>query len=399
MRYSKMFGKTVHQVAKDIASSGHRFLYQGGFVRESRAGRYYLLPLAMRVQEKICRVIEREMNKSGAQRLIAPVLHPVELWQETNRSESVKFELMTVTDRRGAKFVLGGTAEEMIVDLVRRFDISYRDLPINIYQFSTKFRDELRSRGGLLRTREFLMKDAYSFHVTEDDFRCQYDLMKDTYLRIFARLGLKAWVVEADNGYMGGDYCHEMVVEHQAGESTFFVADDNSCVVHQDIMKQREQQYSHLSFSAKCGIEVGNIFQLGRHYSDLMQGATFINPHGERLPFYMGCYGLGVDRTLATIAEVYCDEKGLIWPSSVAPYQVQLVLLGSDNEARAKADQVYAELLQNEIEVLYDDRDESAGKKFADSDLLGMPNRVVVSKKTFADGVVEHKRRDSAQNN
>ncbi|HSA83587.1 MAG TPA: aminoacyl--tRNA ligase-related protein, partial [Patescibacteria group bacterium] len=217
MKYSNLFGKTLKDTPKDSPLISHQLLYQGGFIRESTAGRYYFLPLGQRVQNKIIDVVRKYMNKSGAQELLVPVMHPLELWQETNRTTTAGFELMTVKDRRGAFFVPGGTAEEMIVDLVRKFQISYKDLPFNLYQFSLKFRDELRARGGLLRVREFIMKDAYSFG-TEEQFKKTYQEMWDTYKAIFDSLGLKTEVVAADNGYIGGEYCHEFVVENEVGE-------------------------------------------------------------------------------------------------------------------------------------------------------------------------------------
>src|SRR3990167_6163216 len=202
MRYSKLFGKTIKETPKDATLVSHKLLYQAGFIRESTAGRYYLLPLGVRVQQKIQQIIKKEMDKAGAQELLTPVLHPIALWKETNRTTSVGFELMKVKDRSEVEFVLGGTAEEMLVDLVRKFQISYKDLPFNLYQFSTKFRDELRARGGLLRLREFVMKDAYSFHATEEDFRKEYTNMMTTYTNIFKRIGFdmsKLYVVESDN--------------------------------------------------------------------------------------------------------------------------------------------------------------------------------------------------------
>src|SRR3989338_4276615 len=225
-RYSKLFGKTVKSVPKDARATSHRLLYKGGFIRESTAGRYYFLTLGLRVSKKIINIIKKEMDKAGAQELVTPVLHPLELWEETNRNKEAGFELMVIKDRRGAKFALGGTAEEMMIDLVRKFQLSYKDLPFNIYQFSQKFRDELRARGGLLRVREFTMKDAYSFHASEADFKKEYRNMAKTYTRIFERLGLKTIQVAADNGYIGGEYCHEFVVESPIGESRYYTAGD-----------------------------------------------------------------------------------------------------------------------------------------------------------------------------
>ncbi|MDZ7587598.1 MAG: aminoacyl--tRNA ligase-related protein, partial [Patescibacteria group bacterium] len=226
MRYSKLFGKTSREAPRGYKLKSHQLLYQAGMVRESTAGRHYFLPLGMRVHDKIMKIIEEEMDQAGAQKMITPVLHPLELWQETNRTASTGFELMKVKDRRGAQFALGGTAEEMFVELVRRFKLSYKDLPFNVYQFSTKFRDELRARGGLLRVREFTMKDAYSFDKDEAGFKKEYEKMAKTYTRIFERMGLKTVRVEADNGYIGGEYCHEFVVESPIGESHYFTAGD-----------------------------------------------------------------------------------------------------------------------------------------------------------------------------
>lgn len=545
MKYSKLFGKTLKDTPKDATLASHKLLYQAGFIRESTAGRYYFLPLGLRVQEKIKAIVKEEMDNAGAQELVTPTLHPKSLWEETNRTSSVGFELMSIKDRNEFEFVLGGTAEEMLVDLVRKFQISYKDLPFNLYQFSSKFRDEMRARGGLLRVREFTMKDAYSFHATEEDFKKEYQNMWDTYARIFERLGLKTIVVESDNGYIGGEYCHEFVVESDAGESKFFTTEDGSYAAHEEVatfslsqeaeteeekpleeiegkgiigveelanylkipvekttktilfedekgqviaaavrggydinetklmhianvhrlelasaetvkrvtgaevgyagilnlpkdvrifmdesMKGRrnfemganktnyhsinvnfgrdlpepEQFYDFTLAKAgyvtadgkklveKRGIEVGNIFQLGFHYSTKMKGATFTDEEGKQKPYYMGCYGIGLARTLATIVEKYHDEKGIVWPKAVAPFAVHLISI-RENE---KTERVYKQLLDAGVEVLYDDRAEvSAGQKFADADLIGIPVRLVISPKTGER--IEWKERDSKE--
>lgn len=544
MRQSKLFSKTTKTIPSDIKLISHQLLYKAGFIRESSAGRYYFLPLGLRVRDKIMRVIEEEMDRSGAQRLITPVLHPIELWKETNRTESAGFELMKVEDRHGSEFALGGTAEEMMVDLVRKFNISYKDLPFNIYQFSQKFRDELRARGGLLRVREFMMKDAYSFHADESDFKKEYDKMWKIYDIIFKRLGLEAVVVESDNGYIGGDYCHEFVVESEAGESRFLTSKDGKYSAHEDVavfmkenknIKDKEekmeevdaprgntmedgvefhklplwQQIKDVMFvddkgrfilavirgdfdvnenklknlaqsnelrhatddeirklgsepgfispvdisneviivaddslrtvknfyggankknkdllnvnidrdfkpqiegdiamaqdgylsQAKSelieskGIEVGNIFQLGYHYSERMN-AKFTDKDGNEKYYYMGCYGIGIGRTLATIVEKYNDAKGIAWPEVIAPYKVHLISLNQNKEA----EKVYEDLIKNNIEVLFDDREGVApGEKFADSDLIGCPYRIVVSAKTLNEDSLEVKKRDSEE--
>ena len=549
MKYSKLFPKTIKQTPTGATLASHKLLYQAGYIRESTAGRYYLLPLGMRVFQKIQSLIKEEMDKAGGQEMITPVLHPKSLWDETNRSNSVGFELMSIKDRSEFEFVLGGTAEEMLVDLVRKFQISYRDLPFNLYQFSTKFRDEMRARGGLLRVREFVMKDAYSFHATEEDFKKEYKNMEQTYSRIFDRMGLKTHIVESDNGYIGGEYCHEFVVEAEAGESRF-LTDEHGYSAHEDVAKftpskvdqtgeelkamedvegvgiigveelaeflkipveittktilfetekkeviaaavrggyeineaklmkivgayqlnlasaetvkkvtgaevgyagtlnlpkevkvfydfttanrinfemganktnshsvnvnfGRDLPYPEKFYDfaiakegdigpnghpliAKKGIEVGNIFQLGLHYSSKMEGAHYIDEKGSAQPYYMGCYGIGLGRTLATIVEIFNDEKGIIWPEAVAPYQVHLVGLDLEDSAiKTKVEEVYKRLVSAGVEVLYDDRDARAGEKFADADLIGIPVRVVVSKKTGHK--IEVKKRDSKE--
>src|SRR3989304_1566947 len=237
MLYSKLFGKTVREAPKEAQMISYKLLHQAGFIRESTAGRYFFLPLGQIVQQKIMKVIKEEMDRAGAQEMISPVLHPLELWQETNRTTTAGFELMTIKDSRGAEFALGGTAEEMFVDVVRKFKLSYKDLPFNLYQFSTKFRDELRARGGLLRVREFVMKDAYSFDRDEAEFKKTYRQMAEAYTRIFKRLGLKTDMVEADNGYIGGEYCHEFVTPTLVGESKYFTA--GSYCAHEEVAKFR----------------------------------------------------------------------------------------------------------------------------------------------------------------
>jgi prolyl-tRNA synthetase len=561
MRYSKLFGKTTKDVAQDISMVSHQLLLKGGFIRESTAGRYYFLPLGMRVRDKMQDIVQAEMDGAGAQKMITPVLHPMELWKETNRNNSAGFELMAITDRRGMEFALGGTAEEMVVDLVRKFNISYKDLPFNIYQFSQKFRDEMRARGGLLRVREFLMKDAYSFHKDEEDFKREYKVMEDCYTRLYAAMGLDTKVVEADNGYIGGEYCHEFQVEHEKGEGRFFESEDGTYVAHEDVaqfdhvmqneaeelmdMTQIEQpewvqtmednikhysepkwrylknvvyksihgdiyiastrgdieinktkleqlldlvgqledateedlkaigtkhgyvhSWGHDFLEArkstdgkkdarviyiadeslkhvknfiggqkeeatdtryvnygrdfkheiegdiamaqggfvfkgktlveKRGIEVGNIFQLGTHYTTKMSRALFTDNDGKTKPYYMGCYGIGMGRTLATIVEKHHDENGIIWPKSVAPYQIHLIHLGKDEEVVAAAQTLYEELLAEGYEVLWDDRKQGAGHKFKDADLIGLPLRLVVSGRNLEAGEVEWKERSAS---
>ncbi len=545
MKYSKLFGRTIKTVSGDMKLASNKYLHQAGFIRESVAGRYYYLPLGMIVRDKVVKIIEEEMDKSGAQKTLAPVLHPLELWKKTNRTESVSFELMKIKDRNGSEFALGGTAEEMMVDLAQRFNISYNDLPFHIYQFSTKFRDELRARGGLLRLREFLMKDGYSFHADEEDFKKEYEKMQKVYKNIFKRMGLDTLMVESDNGYIGGEYCHEFIVESDAGESCFLYTKDGAYAAHEDVAKflkekknvnDKEEKLtevkaprgntmedgvkfhklplwqqikdvmfvdekgrfilaiirgdlsvnetklkniikavelrhatdeeiralgsepgfiSPVGISKKVlvvaddslrtvknayggankknldllnvnigrdfkpnlegdiamaeegfkselgqkllsgkGIEVGNIFQLGYHYSERMK-AYFTNKDGKEKLYYMGCYGIGIDRNIATIVEKYHDDNGIIWPEAVAPFQAHLIALGKDEKIYKQAEELYEKLSAQGVAVLYDDRaNVMAGEKFADADLIGLPLRIVISEKSLKAGGVEVKKRD-----
>lgn len=553
MKVSQLFGRTSKTEGSDYKSASHRLLVQAGYIRESTAGRYFFLPLGLKVQNNITGIVRGHMESIGAQEVLLPTLHPLELWRETNRTTTTGFELMKITDRRGAEFALGGTAEEMAVDVVRKFNVSYKDLPFSIYQFSMKFRDEMRARGGLLRVREFIMKDAYSFG-TEAQFKATYQAYWDAYKATFEELGLKADVVAADNGYIGGEYCHEFVAESEEGESRYFIDEKSGYAAHEDVAKFKiddknvteelkelqevdavrgtsmedgvqlhdmplwQQTKDVLFFDEatkryvlalirgdfdvnetklmqaagawdlrhateeeirddlgsepgfispvgfpkkgaktgyevvlvgdlslrtvrnmyggnnklnkdllninidrdykldieadialaqpgftspdggvlveKRGIEVGNIFQLGYHYSSLMHDAEYTNDKGTREKYYMGCYGIGIGRTLAAIVEAHHDDRGIIWPESIAPYKVYLARLGEEENVMQTAQQLYEDLTRAGVAVLYDDRtDTRAGEKFADADLLGMPYRVVVSAKSLSNNQIEVKKR------
>ncbi|MDO8686869.1 MAG: proline--tRNA ligase, partial [Candidatus Berkelbacteria bacterium] len=391
MRYSALFGKTIKDAPKDAVLISHKLLHKAGFIRESTAGRYYFLPLGLRVQQKIQKIIKEEMDASGAQEILTPILHPIELWKETNRTKSVGFELMVIRDRNKTEFVLGGTAEEMIVELARKFQVSYKDLPFNIYQFSTKFRDELRARGGLLRLREFVMKDAYSFHATEEDFKKEYEKMTKAYLRIFEKMGLKAIKTESDNGYIGGEYSHEFQVVCKSGEDEIVYCSGGDFSQNAEISEVaagKACDLGHGPLEKVKSVEVGNIFQLGYHYSSKMKDAVFTDQNGSKKPFYMGCYGIGLARTLATIVEVHHDEKGIVWPKEVAPYGVHLIMIKDEGlRIKEKADKICEDLEKAGVEVSYDDREDvTPGAKFADADLIGIPVRLVVSKRTLQQG-------------
>lgn len=542
MRYSQLFGKTSKTVTKDAVIASHRLLLQAGFIRQLSAGRYTFLPLGLKVCKKIENIIRQEVEKTGAQELIVPTLHPLELWQQANRDKKFGSAMMCVTDRNKAEFTLGATAEVIMLDLVKQFAPSYKDLPINIYQFSQKFRDETRPSGGLLRTREFVMKDGYSFHINEDDLKITYQKYWDAYLNIAKKLDLNVMVVESDNGAIGGAVSHEFMVESKAGEDTIVVCscgyaanlerastnyslvnpqdsekkmeivsqpewvqtmEDNikhygkskeyylknvvykdvdgqiiiavirgdlsvnktklsraydakgelepatdedlakigtrpgwvhcwghpakyvgdlslksvknfiggqkeattdsinvnygrdfSCDILADITEVKEgdicPQCQKNKLKLLKAVEFGNIFNIGYTYSDPMDG-NFVDKDGSLKKMYMGSYGIGIGRAMAIDVEIHHDDTGIIWPKNISPYQVHLIGLDGLGE------DLYQELLLKNIDVLFDDRDISAGAKFADADLIGIPIRLVISKRSQEKGGIEYKLRSEKE--
>lgn len=561
MRYSKLFGKTIRKAPKEAVLESHKLLYRAGFIRDLSAGRYLLTPLGYRVFEKIVRIIDEEMKAIGGQRVLTPTLHPLELWQATHRDEAFGEGLMQVKDRRGAKFAIGATAEAVMTEFVKKFHPSWKDLPLVIYQFSQKFRDELRARGGLVRVREFLMKDSYSFAADGESFMKTYYDHYHAYERIAERLGIKVIPVEADSGALGGDFCHEFITPcdygediiltcecgyrankekaeftkenknvdekeeelqeveavrgntmedgvklHQkpvwqqikdvmfvdekdrfilaiirgdlvvneaklkrlvdrhdlrhaedeeirkklnsepgfispvglknnlaSGVELIIVADDSLRTIknayggsnkkNRDLININIERDYKVDFEGdiaeakegflckKCqkplkeiqGIEFGHVFKYDDFYSKAME-ATFTDKDGQEKFLLMGAYGIGVERAMAIIVEAHHDEKGIIWPPSVSPYQAHLIELKTKNAKRKTTtqnskltgDYIYKKLTEARIEVLYDDREEvSAGEKFADADLIGIPVRLVLSEKTR--DKIEWKKRDKKE--
>ncbi len=388
MRYSKLFPKTIKEAPSDEVSLNAQLLLRAGFIRREVAGVYNFLPLGLLVIDKISNIIREEMNSTGAQELKLAALQNKESWKTTNRWDSFD-ALFKLQSRYEHEYGLGPTHEEVLVPLVKQSLSSYKDLPLYLYQIQTKFRDEARAKSGILRGREFLMKDLYSFHADEADFDKYYELMKKTYMNIFKRLGLDAIETEASGGAFSV-FSHEYQVITDAGEDEIIYCPGGDYSSNVEISKVKEGKQCDLGHGplkkAKT-IEVGNIFPLGTKFSDAFD-LTFKDAEGKEKKAIMGCYGIGITRLMGTIVEVHNDEKGIIWPESVSPYQVHLVGLSED------ADKVYKELEESCIDVLYDDRDDkSAGEKFADADLIGIPVRLVVSKKT--EGKVEWKSRNS----
>ncbi|MBI2330427.1 hypothetical protein HYU94_03475 [Candidatus Daviesbacteria bacterium] len=373
MKYSKLFPKTLKQVPTGVESINHQLLVRAGFIHQEMAGVYTYLPLGWKVIEKISNIVREEMNKIGGQEMLMPVLHPGENWKKTGRFQNfdVLFKLKGAGDK---DLVLGPTHEEIIYPLLAEYIKSYKDLPLYLYQIQTKFRNEPRAKAGVLRTREFIMKDLYSFHVNDEDRNEYYKLAREAYIKILRRLEITALVTKASGGTFS-DLSEEFQVITPSGEDTIFVCEDCQMAINKEIAQEKCPECGGKLKEEKA-IEVGNIFPLKPAYAEAFD-LSFVSETGKKKLVSAGCYGLGVSRVMGAIVEVFHDDKGIIWPESVAPFKVHIV--GLDGEG----DKVYKLLLAEGVEVLFDDRvDVSAGVKFADADLIGVPYRVVVSKKT-----------------
>lgn len=402
MRQSQLFTKTRKTSPKDEVSQNAQYLIRGGYIAKEMAGVYDLLPLGLRVFEKIKNIIREEMNAIGGQEVSFSVLQDPEIWKETNRWDAAGVnEVWFRTElAAGGELGLQFTAEEPIARALSNHVSSYRDLPKYIYQFQTKFRNELRAKSGIMRGREFVMKDFYSFNRTEEELQAFYEEAGAAYERIFKRAGIGDWTyLTFASGGVFSRFSHEFQCVSTAGEDTIYIDTDKRIAVNDEVMSQEvldELSLDRNTLVEAKAIEVGNIFKLGTKYSQAM-GLMFKDEKGAEHPVVMGSYGIGVGRLMGTIVEVLCDDKGIVWPESVAPYRVHLVEVSSGDETiRAYAERLYEDLKKANIEVLYDDRDARAGEKFADSDLLGIPYRIVVGKST-EDGAIEIVRRSDGK--
>ncbi len=390
MRQSKLFTKTVKELPKDEASYNAQALIRAGFIDKVGAGIYSYLPLGKRVLDKISQIIREEMNAIDGQEILMTALVPKENLESSGRwaAFDVLFRL-SGSDKR--EYALGATHEEIVSPLAKKFILSYKDLPFGAYQIQTKFRNEKRAKAGLLRGREFLMKDLYSFHADQADLDSYYETVTAAYHKIYARLGLgeMTYLTYASGGSFS-KYSHEFQTVSTAGEDLIYICEKCRVAVNREIIDEQKAcpACGSRELAEKKAIEVGNIFKLGTKFSEPF-GVRYKDRTGEERPTVMGCYGIGPSRIMGTLVEIYHDEKGIIWPANVAPYRVHLLSLGENGAA----DKIYADLINQGIEVLYDDRDLSAGEKFADFDLIGCPYRVVVSKKTLASESVELKGR------
>ena len=392
MKYSTFFPKSRKGEFKEDLSVNAILLSKAGYIDQLMAGSYTLLPLGLRVVKKIEEIIREEINKTGAQELLMPLLHPKSIWNETGRWEAAA-EVMYQFEKDGKEYALSFTHEEIVLGLVRKHSQTYKDFPIKVYHFSTKFRDELRVKSGILRGREFLMKDLYSLHETKEDFEKYYNEIKESYVRIFEKLGLKVIVTETGGGVFTKNTTHEFQVLSDVGEDEIIYCPGGDFSQNVEIAKVKEGKecdLGHGPLKKAKAIEVGNIFGFGQEYSKKMN-VTFVDKTGKEQYPYFGSYGIGLTRVMGTLAEVYNDEHGLIWPKSVAPFQVYLISLGKNDEA----ERVQNKLEVAGVEVLYDDRDVSAGEKFANADLLGFPYRLVISEKSA--GKIEFKERVSSE--
>jgi prolyl-tRNA synthetase len=380
MRYSKLFGKTSRDFPKDEVSTNAKFLLKAGFIDKLMAGSYTLLPLGFRVLKKIEGIIREELNATGAQELLMPLMHPKSIWNETQRWDSAK-EVMYQFEKDGKEYALSFTHEEIVMDLIRKKAKGPKDFPIKVYHFSTKFRDEPRAKSGILRGREFLMNDLYSAHTSKEDMLLYYEKVKEAYFKIFERIGLKVRLVEAAGGVFTKENTHEFQVFAEEGEDTIFYCDNCAFAQNKEIANVKEGDTCPSCKKEKIkvtkSIEVGNIFPLGTSYAEKM------NVSVEGSPVWLASYGIGPTRVIGTIVETSHDDKGIIWPKSVAPYNAHLIYIGESTDTKKKAEEFYEALEKKGVEVLFDDREEqSAGEKFKDADLIGIPIRLLISDKT-----------------
>jgi len=388
MKMSQTLFKTLREAPRDTDTVNHRLLVQAGYVRQVMAGVYTYLPLGLRVLNKISQIVREEMDVIGGQEVLMPLLHPAANWKLTGGWDGIDV-LFKVKSRTDKEFALAQSHEETVTPLAREFIHSHKDLPLAIYHIQWKFRDELRSKSGILRGREFLMKDMYSWHVDQSDFEKYYQQVKEAYLKVFTRLGLITKVTEASGGSFSDKVSYEFEVLTDAGEASILYCDAcEFCVNVDDFTTYKEgngcPKCAEGRLRQAMAAEVGNVFDLGQKYTKAFD-LTVLTKDGQKIYPVMGCYGIGISRTMGVLVEKFHDDKGIIWPESVSPFQANLVGLKNANS-------VYDQLVKTNLDVLYDDTDRSAGEKFADADLIGIPVRLVVSDKTG--DKIEWKKRD-----
>ena len=417
MRLSHYFLPLLKETPKEAQIASHRLMLRAGMIQQSSAGIYSWLPLGKKVLDKIAQIVREEQNRAGALEIMMPTIQPAELWQESGRYDDYGAEMLRIRDRHDRDMLYGPTNEEQVTDIFRAHVRSYKALPLNLYHIQWKFRDEVRPRFGIMRGREFLMKDAYSFDLDADRARAAYNRMFVSYLKTFARMGLTAIPMEAETGPIGGDMSHEFIILAETGESGVYFhkdwlnADLVTAVDYDEDLQPVVDRFTSLYARAdekhdpaSCpvaaddlmslrGIEVGHIFYFGEKYSAAM-GASVAGPDGANVPVHMGSYGIGVSRLVGGIIEASHDDKGIIWPRAVAPFDVAVVNLKPDDAACAAcAEDLYGRLAGAGCDPLLDDRDERPGAKLASIDLIGIPWQIIVGPRGMANGVVEVKNR------
>lgn len=421
MRLSRYFLPALKEAPADAQIISHQLMLRAGMIRQEAAGIYAWLPLGFRVLKKVEKIVREEMNRAGAVEMLMPTLQLADLWRESGRYDAYGPEMLRITDRHERELLYGPTNEEMITEIFRAYVKSYKDLPLNLYHQQWKFRDERRPRFGVMRGREFLMKDAYSFDLDEAGARRAYNRMFVAYLNLFARMGLKAVPMRADTGPIGGDLSHEFIVLAETGESQVFCHRDlvemgapgpdvdwyGDLQPHVDartsLYAATEEMHDAPAFDAlpedkklsARGIEVGHIFYFGTKYSAPMN-ALITGPDGKQVPAQMGSYGVGVSRLVGAIIEASHDEKGVIWPAAVAPFEVAVVSLRADDaDVSAACETAYDQLMRAGVDALYDDTNERPGAKFSTMELIGVPELIVIGPKGLKSGLVELRNRKS----
>lgn len=406
MRQSKLFTKTRKDAPKDEVSKNAILLTRAGFVHKEMAGVYTFLPLGLRVLSKIEDIIRRHMDTIGNEVLMT-ALAPKEIWERTGRIETVDVLMKTMPankvseEKSSASYILGSTHEEMITPIAQEYTRSYKDLPSAFYQIQTKFRNEARAKSGILRGREFRMKDLYSFHKDEEDLKKYYEEAKKVYMNIFREIGIgdETFITLASGGDFTKDFSHEFQTICEAGEDMIYLDRKNNIAYNKEVVNEENANKLGVNFESLEQVkacEVGNIFPLNTKFTKACD-YTYTNEQGEKKEVYMGSYGIGPTRLMGVVVEKFADEKGLVWPESIAPFSLHLIVLSKDKESGTykEAESIYEKLKNHGVEVLFDDRDESAGAKFADSDLFGIPMRAVISDKSITAGGVEIKERKS----
>ncbi len=400
VRQSELFTRTQKEAPTDEISKNAELLIRGGFIHKEMAGVYSYLPLGLKVLRKIEDIVREEMNQAGGQEILMSALQPKENWEKTGRWNDLEV-LYKVADSAGREVALGPTHEEIIVPILKNYITSYKDLPLAVYQIQDKFRMELRPKSGILRGREFMMKDMYSFHTTQRDLEEFYEKMKGVYQSVFERVGIGhlTYLTFASGGTFA-KYSHEFQTLAPAGEDTIYVDEAKGLAVNKEVLNDEilaSLQLNKEKLGEHRAIEVGNIFDLKTKYSAPFDLA-FTDEKGNQHPVLMGCYGLGIGRLMGAVVEALSDDKGIIWPEAIAPFRVHLLALGKEKAVMLAAEKAYTTLSQAGVEVLFDDRAEvSAGEKFADADLLGIPWRAVVSERSVKEGGLELKKRTEAK--